>query len=51
MGKAGEMLSGMGWRRAGVDANGDDDVVGVCCMCEQTSGAILGTLAMICGPR
>ena len=51
IGKAGAMLGGMGWRRAEVDVNSDDEVVEVCCMCERTSGAILGTFAMICGPR
>ena len=51
MGKAGEMLNGIGWGRAEVDVNSDDEVVEVCCMCERTSGAILGTLTTICGPR
>ena len=51
MEKAGEMLNGIGWGRAEVDANGNDEVVEVCCMCERTSGAILGMFATICEPR
>ena len=36
-------------RRAGVDANGNVEAVGVCDVCERTSRVISRMSAMICG--